>query len=195
MDRKEFEETLLSPLDYYSNLTKKQVDNLLGEKVSKMVGYNQNNPHHCYDLFLHTLHSIENIPKDNIILRVAMFFHDIGKPVVARKKDDRTVFYGHPKVSSDIARDILNSMNKYSKEEVDYACFLIMHHDDFIGFNSITDKSICKYINKMRTKYNVEDKYFDDITLMCRADSLAQANIGMKVENALLIREKILENI
>ena len=49
-----------------------------------MVAFDQRNPHHCYDLFLHTMHTVAGIKETApALLRVAAFFHDIGKPIVA----------------------------------------------------------------------------------------------------------------
>ena len=39
----------------------------------------QNNPHHCYTVGEHILHSLNGVKGDKV-LRLAMLFHDIGKP-------------------------------------------------------------------------------------------------------------------
>ena len=83
-----------------------------------MVGYNQCNPHHCYDLFQHSLHAVERLSDEaGSLLRVAAFFHDIGKPDVAKKKDERLVFYGHAGKSAKIVKPILEKMG-YSDKEI-----------------------------------------------------------------------------
>lgn len=46
----------------------------------------QNNPHHCYNVGEHTLKSMENIRQDKV-LRLAMLFHDIGKPAAITTDD------------------------------------------------------------------------------------------------------------
>lgn len=58
-----------------------------------MVDYDQRNPHHCYDLFLHVLHTVQFVGSNSPTpLLVAAFFHDIGKPYVAQEKQGRLVF-------------------------------------------------------------------------------------------------------
>ena len=50
-------------------------------EISPMIGYDQNNHHHLYDLWEHTVRAVENIPPDPV-LRVTMLLHDTGKPAV-----------------------------------------------------------------------------------------------------------------
>lgn len=99
-----------------------------------MIKYNQNNPHHCYDLFLHTLYTVENLGDSaSDALRIAAFFHDIGKPFVATQKHNRTVFYGHANKSAEIAHQLLLRMG-YALSEIERVCFFVKHHDDFISW-------------------------------------------------------------
>ena len=133
MTRKEFETSLYNPLLNWQGKTKEDVRRLLNNTVAQMVKYDQHNPHHCYDLFIHTLRTVDDIGLSfSTILRVAAFFHDIGKPSVAFEKQGRLVFYGHAKKSSELAAPILSQLG-YSELEKVLICFLISHHDDFIS--------------------------------------------------------------
>lgn len=132
MHRKEFEETFINSGSLV-NMTKDEALRLLGKEVAMMIGYNQNNPHHCYDLWEHSIKTMQGLTcdKDNQ-LRVAAFFHDIGKPSVARVKDGRTVYYGHAQKSVEIANSLLNRLG-YMSHEIEQILFYIEHHDDFIS--------------------------------------------------------------
>lgn len=135
-------------LEYMSSLTKEQVDSLLGEKFSRMVGFDQNNVHHCYDLWGHTIHTVdslntEGITKEEAInLKIAALYHDIGKPDVVMEKNGKNVFYGHAKKSEEIAQEELNNVG-LSPEEIDKVSFYIAHHDDFISYK----KDIPSYLS------------------------------------------------
>ena len=134
MTRNQMEQSLAEPLGFWLKRTAEEVNNLLGSEVSVMVDFDQRNPHHCYDLFMHSLYTVEGI-KDTalVLLRVAAFFHDIGKPSVAMEKQGRLVFYGHAKKSAEIACSILKKIG-YSDDEINEICFYIKHHDDFIAW-------------------------------------------------------------
>lgn len=69
-----------------------------------MVGFDQRNPHHCYDVWEHTLHALDAI-RPEPLLRWAMLFHDMGKPECFAL-DRRGVghFMGHGVVSRRIGR-------------------------------------------------------------------------------------------
>lgn len=134
MTREGFEHSLTNPLFYWSNKTKEEVGFLLGEDAAAMVDYDQRNPHHCYDLFNHILHTVDALNgKAYPELRAAAFFHDIGKPYVAMEKQERLVFYGHAAKSAEIAGHIIAKLG-YNAQECKLICFYIEHHDDFINW-------------------------------------------------------------
>lgn len=140
-----FEENLLREdvVEYYLSKTPKELEAELGKEVARMVGFEQKNSHHCYDLWEHTLRTVEGIKPDGLTeeqfkrLRVAAFFHDIGKPDVSKfnEKTGQQVFYGHAQESAEVARSILDYWG-YSEEEIDQLSFYIGHHDDFISYKS-----------------------------------------------------------
>lgn len=134
MTKAEFEESLLRPLDRWADKSAAQVRDLLGGEAAAMVGYDQRNPHHCFDLFRHVLHAVAALPAGAPPhLRTAAFFHDVGKPAVAREKRGGLVFYGHAAKSRELAGPILSSMG-YEEETLGQILFYIGRHDDFISW-------------------------------------------------------------
>ena len=71
------------------------------------VGFQQHSPHHRYDVFTHTAHVVDAVPKE-LGLRWAALLHDVGKPACfTRDKNGRGHFKGHAKVSQELADRIL----------------------------------------------------------------------------------------
>lgn len=126
-------------LEYMQSLSKEEVETLLGSNFSRMVGFDQNNVHHCYDLYNHIIHTVDGVdnvglsPEEYTNLRIAALFHDIGKPDVVMEKNGKNVFYGHAKKSEEIARSELANVG-LSPDEIDKITFYISHHDDFISY-------------------------------------------------------------
>ena len=126
-------------IDAISKFSYKQVVDFFGNDVAKMYKFEQKNPHHCYDLFEHTMHTVDSINKSDLDektkdeLRIAALFHDVGKPIVAFMKGETQHFYGHAVKSAEIAYPILLELG-YTESESKRLCFFIKHHDDFIGF-------------------------------------------------------------
>lgn len=206
MTRTEFEASLRDPFVSWSNKTANEVYLMLGDAVAQMVGFVQRNPHHCYDLFTHSLYTVTDI-KDTapVLLRVAAFFHDIGKISVAMEKQGRLVFYGHAQKSAEIAPLILRRMG-YSELEIKEVCFYIRHHDDFISWVlpeecdhenkflvEITSENLHRHIGKINRK-TIEDDYQPDmqswrnLLALCYADVAAQAEVV--VQNGVIIDTK-----
>ncbi|MCR5404985.1 MAG: HD domain-containing protein [Butyrivibrio sp.] len=89
----------------------------------------QNNRHHMYNVGEHIIKALENIRSDRV-LRLTMLFHDIGKPkTLSVDESGISHFYGHAKVSCDMARDILRRL-KFDRETMDRVCNLVRYHDD-----------------------------------------------------------------
>lgn len=88
----------------------------------------QNTPYHCFDVYRHTLATLENIePTEK--LRLCMFFHDFGKPV-CRKTDEngQDHFKGHQKVGAEIVKPILKRL-RYDNSTVKTVTGWIAIHD------------------------------------------------------------------
>ena len=76
-------------------------------ELKPMVGFDQRNPHHAYDLYTHTAKVVTNTPGD-LTLRWAALLHDVGKvPVFTLDGEGRGHFYGHDKVGAAMADEIL----------------------------------------------------------------------------------------
>ena len=154
----------------------------ISPEVEKMRGFNQNNPHHCYDLEGHTEAVINELKEEGNDLMVAALFHDIGKPAVAFEKDGRTVFYGHAAKSAEIAEPILKEMG-YGEEDLKWILFLISHHDDFISYkmDDLTEKSVKKKISSVQRKAEKDGTHYPSyedyliLLKLCCADANAQA--------------------
>jgi tRNA nucleotidyltransferase (CCA-adding enzyme) len=78
-------------------------------EIAPSIGFSQRNPYHCYDVYTHTLKALAATPGDKI-LRLAVFFHDVGKPACHSKDGRGDHFYGHPKVSAELTRRALHRL-------------------------------------------------------------------------------------
>lgn len=79
-------------------------------EFASTLGFEQHNPHHCYDVWTHTAHAVQAAPADST-LRLAMLLHDVGKPACfSMDEQGKGHFYGHPKRSAAMARDILTRL-------------------------------------------------------------------------------------
>jgi len=97
-------------------------------EILPMAGFDQNNPHHYLDVWRHTVQTVVHAPPD-VIVRLTMLFHDMGKPPTYTQ-DEAGIghFYGHPKVSAEMARAILHRL-KCDNETLHTVKTLVLYHD------------------------------------------------------------------
>ncbi|MDO4711462.1 MAG: HD domain-containing protein [Peptostreptococcaceae bacterium] len=133
-------------------------------EVLMMKGFDQNNPHHIYDVLEHTAWVIHHTPfsKD---LRLAAFFHDMGKVHTYTEADGIGHFYGHVKVSEEIAAKTMHAL-KMDRRTMKEVRMLVRYHDAQI---LCTKRSVKRWLDRMG-----EESFFKLLDLK-RADSLAQA--------------------
>ena len=130
-----------------------------------MVGFDQRNYHHCYDIWEHTLHAVAATPCD-LILRCSALLHDVGK-VCCFTVDDKGVghFYGHPKMGARMADDMLRRL-KCGNETRETIVRLVEWHDKDIPR---TEKSV------RRALMQLGEEDLRRLIAVKRADNLAQA--------------------
>lgn len=98
-------------------------------EFTKCLTVSQDNPYHIYNVGEHILVSTEAAQKD-LILRLTMLFHDIGKPLCKTiDESGRGHFYGHDRISTEIAIERLKIM-KYDNITIKRVGDLITYHDN-----------------------------------------------------------------
>ncbi len=135
-------------------------------ELQPMYKNSHDNPHHCYDIYEHTLIAVESIDPEPT-LRFAMLLHDCGKPAV-KKFDENGVahFYGHQRISAEISAQILARL-KASNKFRDEILFLVSNHDRWELYEN-TEK-MPRYLSKFGL-----DGVLKLLKVM-RADVLAQS--------------------
>ncbi len=104
-------------------------------EIKTCVGFEQKNRHHCYDVYTHILKSVEKSEPDPII-RLSLFFHDIGKPYVAHfDEKGEQHYYGHPKKSAEITEKIMTRL-RFDNETKNKVITLVAFHDSPIMVNN-----------------------------------------------------------
>lgn len=122
-----------------------EIFKVLVPPLKAMKGFKQNNPYHYLDVLEHTFKVLDNVPND-LSLRLAALFHDIGKPNTYQEKDGIDHFYGHYHESVIITLPILQEL-KYDNKTIDEVINLIEYHD--------LELSCAKTIKKLLNKIDV----------------------------------------
>jgi tRNA nucleotidyltransferase (CCA-adding enzyme) len=133
-------------------------------ELAPMKGFQQNNLHHCYDVWGHTLVSVEKAPKD-VAVRLAMLLHDAGKPSrYTVGADGVGHFYGHAQRSAEIAQEVLTRL-KYDNETTASVVSLVQNHD--VGI--LKRPGVKRWLNRLG------ETLFRQLLEVKRADMAAQS--------------------
>jgi tRNA nucleotidyltransferase (CCA-adding enzyme) len=131
-------------------------------------GFDQRNPYHIYDVYTHTLVSVENAAQD-LVVRLAMLLHDICKPQCFTLGDDGVGhFYGHAPVGAAKAKDILRGL-KYDNDTIKAVKELVFHHDAVI---KVGPGSVKRWLNKLG------EERFRQLLAVRRADIAAHSELA-----------------
>lgn len=141
------------------------VFSVLIPEIDKCIGFEQHTRYHNRDVYEHIITTVSAIEPEKH-LRLAMLFHDMGKPDYFTL-DEKCVghFKGHAKGSSEIAERFFKNY-KYDSETSRKVLELIKCHDIVLENNK---KSIKRYLNKFGVKM------FRDIISVHIADDTGKA--------------------
>lgn len=115
-------------------------------ELHDMVGFLQYNPYHDYDVFSHTFHAIEMCDSNDLITRLAVLFHDIGKPHCYQDGEDGIRhFKGHGKLSASLT-DIIMKRLRFDNETREEVCQLVHYHDASF---EVGEKYVKRWLNKI----------------------------------------------
>jgi tRNA nucleotidyltransferase (CCA-adding enzyme) len=175
--RTELEKILLSPHpDYVRTAYETGMTKVFLPEWDACMETPQNTPHHCYTVGEHILHSLSGVPAERV-LRLAMFLHDIGKPVVRRMDENgRDHFKGHGPVGEEMARTILRRL-KYDNDTIASVSRLVKWHD---ARPNPDMRSVRRAVNR------IGDDLFPLYLKVRRADILAQSTYRREEKLKLL---------
>ena len=178
--REEFVKTIYSKcperlVDYYE-LGLSQV---FMKEWGECLNTEQNTPHHCYNVGRHIIEVVRGIPEGNNRLKLAAFFHDIGKPL-SKTTDEtgRDHFKMHNVLGVEVAGDIMRRL-KFDNNTIKYVKTMVQYHDARPGNNERAARRLLRKIGRENA---------DDFITLQVADVLAQSEY-MRDEKLSVIRD------
>jgi tRNA nucleotidyltransferase (CCA-adding enzyme) len=85
---------------------------------------------HAYDVYEHSLRSLDAAPADQPLVRLAALLHDVGKPRTrfeVEGAESEGKFYRHEKVGADLADAMLERL-RFSRSEREFVSRLVAEH-------------------------------------------------------------------
>ncbi|MCR5108255.1 MAG: CCA tRNA nucleotidyltransferase [Lachnospiraceae bacterium] len=126
-------------------------------ELDSMMETEQNNPHHMYNVLMHTIEALnysrnwnDKLDTDEKkIVRLALLFHDMGK-TECKTTDNEGIdhFKGHASISAEMAEEILRRL-KFDNYTINNVIKLIEYHDHRY---TVTKPGIRKLVSELGTK-------------------------------------------
>ena len=156
-------------------------------EILPMVGYDQQNHHHSWDLWEHTVRAVEGVPPE-ADLRLTMLLHDTGKPSVRTTDEHGEGHYkGHQAASARIAERVADDLRLDSASR-DRVVRLVENHD--IPLRNESGKPNLDRSFLLRRLNRFGEKDLRALFLIHRADRIATGYSSPEREDARL-RERM----
>lgn len=153
--------------DYLRLAYETGVTKVILPEFSKAMETPQHHPHHCMSVGEHTLYSMREVPGDKV-LRLAMLFHDIGKPeTLETDSGGITHFYHHAQVGAEITKNILKRL-RFDNDTLQAVTTLVLYHD-YGNETEPKGRTVRRAMNK------IGGEWFPQLFAVKRADILAQS--------------------
>lgn len=140
-------------------------------EISPAIGFQQNNPHHCYDVWEHTTRAVGEGCAE-LPVKLALLYHDLGKPHTY-SVDENGVghFYGHAAVSAQLAEKSMRNLRLESKLIADVV-ELVSSHDRVIE----PRKNV---IRRCLNKFGVH-QFMNLVFMQCADKSAQKLDLGQR---------------
>ena len=113
-------------------------------EIAPAVTCPQNVVTHCYPVFEHTLAALTVAPAD-LVLRLAVIFHDLGKPGTRTETPNGDRFPGHAERSAEIADEAMRRL-RYDNATREETVRLVRLHDSVIP---ATEKGVRRLLREL----------------------------------------------
>lgn len=143
-------------------------------EINAMMDFPQNNPYHSYDVFMHTVRAVEQCISDDLTVRLAVFFHDIGKPHSYQDDVDGTRhFKQHACIGADMT-DVIMKRLRFDNDTRENVVQLVFYHDTTIEpskkcvkcwLNKLGEKQLRRLLNVKRADTKGQKAVYDSTRL------------------------------
>ena len=134
-------------------------------ELSPCVGFDQKNPHHCYDVYTHCVKALSQV-RPEPAMRLAALLHDVGKPGCFSLDETGTGhFYGHEGESAQLAETAARRLRLDSRTRERVTALVARH--------GLSIQPVPKVVRRWLQRLTPE--MFLDLLELQRADGMACA--------------------
>lgn len=149
------------------------------------------NRHHYYGpyntVYKHLLASLKNCPSKKLEVRLAAFFHDIGKPKSKKGEGEFSTFYSHEYIGAKITKKIMERL-RFPKNITEKTVLLVKNHMFYYNVDEVGERGVRRVIQKVGLE-NINDLI--DVRIGDRLGSGTAKAIPYKLRHFKYVVEKV----
>jgi poly(A) polymerase/tRNA nucleotidyltransferase (CCA-adding enzyme) len=157
-------------------------------ELGEGIGVGQNK-HHIYEVFDHSVRSLDYAAKNNysLIVRLAALFHDIAKPRTKAGEGPDSTFYNHEIVGAKMTFQILSRLH-FPKEIIEKVVHLVRYHLFYYNVGEVTEAGVRRFLHRVKPE-NIEDLI--KVRQADRIGSGVPKAVPYKIRHLLFMVEKV----
>lgn len=183
--RSEFDQMLLS--DHKQLLSTLRAYDVLEQIIpnySIIYDYEQKTPWHIYDIFQHTDVALDHSDGYPLESKLAIVFHDLGKPHMETFDEHGIAHYKkHALISEEMAKASMKNLH-YDNKTIERTCKLIYYHDYYV-------KPTRKILRRFLAKFDNDTDFAIQALMVQMADDQAK-NMEKAKEKIDILQESIM---
>ena len=159
-------------------------------EVLDTIGVRQNRHHYngpYNTVYKHMLAALKTCPSKKLEVRLAAFFHDIGKPKSKRGHGYNATFYGHEYIGARMTKQIMERL-KFPRKVIDKTVLLVKNHMFYYNVDEVGEKGVRKVIRKVGLE-NINDLI--DVRIGDRLGSGVAKAVPYKLRHFKYMVEKV----
>ncbi len=159
-------------------------------EVLDTIGVRQNRHHYngpYNTVYKHMLAALKTCPSEKLEVRLAAFFHDIGKPKSKRGHGYNSTFYGHEYIGARITKQVMERL-KFPRKVIDKTVLLVKNHMFYYNTDEVGEKGVRKVIRKVGLE-NINDLI--DVRIGDRLGSGVAKAVPYKLRHFKYMVEKV----
>lgn len=172
--------------DSYQYLKERQTEIL--ELIPDLVpcaGFDQNNPYHIYDVLDHIFHALSEYKGEDMLVKLALLLHDIGKPSCYSQDENGGHYHMHGVASAFLTREILGNL-RFDKEEIHLVRELVLFHDASIH---PTPKAVRKWRKMIGNEQLLRLWQVRNADILAHSELEKDHNLSRQINLLAVIRE------
>jgi poly(A) polymerase len=148
----------------------------ISAEIAAMAGVEQGG-YHLGDVFEHTCLALDSASPQRLV-RLAVLFHDVGKPSTAGSGPDGPTFHRHPQVGAALSESVMRRL-RFSGAEIDAVRQLVLLHMRPIQYQSDWAASA------IRRLWHAAGELGPELMALARADTAGSSYPGLELLSEL----------